>query len=76
MPWWSLALTNVLYSLSNQQGEMLTCKSTLIKTKLYCIVHQQSCILLYVSSLPLVHPNSVVPTIVLFASTSQRLARF
>jgi hypothetical protein len=35
---------------------MLTYKSTLIKTKLYYIVHQQSYTLLYVLSLPLVHP--------------------
>ncbi len=54
---------------------MLTYKSTLVKTKLYCIVHQQSCPLLYVLSLPLVHPNSVVPTTVLSASASQWLAR-
>jgi len=54
---------------------MLTYKSTLVKTKLYCVVHQQSCPLLYVLSLPLVHPNSVVPKTVLSASTSQRLAR-
>jgi len=53
---------------------MLTYKSTLVKTKLYCIVHQQSCPLLYVLSLPLVHPNSVVPTTVLSASASQWLA--
>jgi hypothetical protein len=71
---WSI-LTSVLYSPSNQQGQMLTYKSTLVKTKLYCIVHQQSCPLLYVLSLPLVHPNSVIPTTVLSASTSQRLAR-
>ncbi len=35
---------------------MLAYKSTLVKTKLYCIVHQQSYTLLYVLSLPLVHP--------------------
>jgi hypothetical protein len=69
-----LALTSVVYSPSNQQRQMLTYKSTLIKTKLYCIVHQQSYTLLYVLSLPLVHPNNVVPTIVLFASASQWLA--
>jgi hypothetical protein len=53
---------------------MLTYKSTLVKTKLYCIVHQQSFTLLYVLSLPLVHPNNVIPTTVLSASASQRLA--
>jgi hypothetical protein len=74
MPWWSPALTGVLYSPSNQQGQMFTYKSTLIKTKLYCIVHQQSCILVYVLSLPLMHPNNVVPTTVLSALTSQRPA--
>ncbi len=57
MPWWSLALTGVLYSPSNQQGEMLTYKSTLVKTKLYYIVHQHSCTLLYILSLPLMHPT-------------------
>jgi hypothetical protein len=56
VPWWSPALTGVLYSPSNQQGQMLAYKSTLIKTKLYYIVHQLSCTLLYVLSLPLVHP--------------------
>jgi hypothetical protein len=54
---------------------MLAYKSTLIKTKLYYIVHQQSRILLYVLSLPLVHPNNVVPKIVLSTSASQRLDR-
>jgi len=54
---------------------MLAYKSTLIKTKLYYIVHQQSRILLYVLSLPLVHPNNVVPKIILSTSTSQRLDR-
>jgi len=80
VPWWSLALTGVFESPSNQQGQMLTYKSTLVKTKLYYIVHQQSCPLLYVLSFPLVHPNSglglnTVPTTVLSASASQRLAR-
>jgi hypothetical protein len=54
---------------------MLTYKSTLVKTKLYCIVHQQSCLLLYVLSLPLMHPNNAVPTTVLSASASQRSQR-
>ncbi len=65
MPLWSPGLTGVLYSPSNQQGQgqMLTYKSTLIKTKLYCIVHQQSCTLLYILSLPLVHPaHKQLPT--------------
>jgi hypothetical protein len=76
MPWWSPTLNSVFYSLSNQQGQMFTYKSTLIKTKFYYIVHQQSCTLLYVLSLPLVHPNSVVPTTVLSVFASQQLARY
>ncbi len=36
---------------------MLAYKSTLIKTKFYYIVHQQSYILFYVLSLPLMHPT-------------------
>jgi len=64
VPWWSPALTGVLYSPGNQQGQMHTNKSTLVKTKLYCIVHQQSCTLLYILSLPLVHPaHRQLPTI-------------
>jgi len=74
MPWWSPIVTSVFYSPNNQQSQMFTYKSTLIKTKFYCIVHQQSYILLYVVSLPLVHPNSVVLLIGLSASTSQWLA--
>jgi hypothetical protein len=63
MPWWSLALTSVLYSPSNHQGQMLTYKSTLVKTKLYCFVHQQICTLLYILSLPLMHPaHKQLPT--------------